>query len=46
MFALTLVRLIDVFPVHVDVGEAAWSAGCSWRAASRPAGSPLLLTVT
>jgi hypothetical protein len=46
MFVLTLTRLIDVFPVHEGVGEAAGGAGRSRRAASRPAGSSLFLAVS
>jgi hypothetical protein len=46
MFVLTLARLIDVFPVHVGVGEAAGGAGRSRRAASLPAGSLLFLAVS
>jgi hypothetical protein len=46
MSVLTLTRLTDVFPLHVGVGEAAWSAGRSRRAASLPAGGPVFLAVT
>ncbi len=37
---LTLTRLIEVFPVHASVDEAAGSAGRSWPAAAPVAGSP------
>jgi anti-sigma B factor antagonist len=40
---LTLTRLIEVFPVHASVDEA---AGRSQRPAAPVAGSPVLLAVT
>ena len=43
---LALTRLIDVFPVHAGVGEAADSAGRPRRAAGLPPGSPIFLAVT
>jgi anti-sigma B factor antagonist len=43
---LALTRLIDVFPVHAGVGEAAGSAGRPRRAAALPPGSPIFLAVT
>lgn len=43
---LTPTRLIDVFPVHASLGEAAGSAGRSLRAAGPPAGSPIFFAVT
>ncbi|HEX9541883.1 MAG TPA: STAS domain-containing protein [Streptosporangiaceae bacterium] len=43
---LTLTRLIEVFPVHASVDEAAGRAGRSQRSAAPVAGSPVLLAVT
>jgi anti-sigma B factor antagonist len=43
---LTLTRLIEVFPVHASVDEAAGRAGRSQRPAVPVAGSPLFLAVT
>lgn len=43
---LTLTRLIDVFPVHASVDEAAGSAGRSRPAAAPVAGSPVFLAAT
>jgi anti-sigma B factor antagonist len=42
LLVLTLTRLIEVFPVHASVDEAADSAGCSQRPAAPVAGSPVL----
>jgi anti-sigma B factor antagonist len=42
---LTLTRLIEVFPVHPSVDEAAGRAGRSQRSAA-PVGSPVILAVT
>ena len=38
--ALTLTRLIDVFPVYASVDEAARTAGLTWQAAAPVDGSP------
>jgi anti-sigma B factor antagonist len=43
---LTLTRLIDVFPVHASVEEAASSAGRLRRAAAPVAGRPVRVAVT
>ena len=43
---LTLTRLIEVFPVHASVGEAAGSAGRSWPAAAPVAGNPVRVAMT
>jgi anti-sigma B factor antagonist len=43
---LTLTRLIEVFPFHASVDEAAGRAGRSQRPAVPVAGSPLFLAVT
>ncbi|HEY4854866.1 MAG TPA: STAS domain-containing protein [Streptosporangiaceae bacterium] len=43
---LTLTRLIEVFPVHPSVDEAAGRAGRSQRSAAPVAGSPVILAVT
>ena len=43
---LTLTRLIDVFPVHPSVEEAASSAGRLPRAAAPVAGRPVRVAVT
>ena len=43
---LTLTRLIDVFPVHASVEEAASSAGRLPRAAAPVAGRPVRVAVT
>ena len=43
---LTLTRLIEVFPVHASVGEAADSAGRSWPAAAPVAGNPVRVAMT
>ena len=43
---LALTRLIDVFPVHASVDEAAGSAGRSGPAAAPVAGSPVRVAVT
>jgi anti-anti-sigma factor len=43
---LTLTRLIDVFPVHTSVDDAARSAGRSRRAAAPAAGRPARVAVT
>jgi anti-anti-sigma regulatory factor len=43
---LTITRLIEVFPVHASVDEAAGSAGCSQRPAVPVAASPVLLAAT
>ena len=43
---LTLTRLIEVFPVHASVAEAAGRAVRSQRSAAPVAGSPVLLAVT
>jgi anti-sigma B factor antagonist len=43
---LTLTRLIDVFPVHASVEEAASSAGRLRPAAAPVAGRPVRLAVT
>ena len=45
MPASTHAWLTDVFPVHGGVGEAAGSAGRSWRTAPPQTGSPLFLAV-
>jgi anti-sigma B factor antagonist len=42
---LTLTRLIEVFPVHASVDEAAGSAGRSLPAAAPVAGSPVRVAV-
>ena len=42
---LTLTRLIEVFPVHASVDEAAGCAGRSWPAAATVAGSPVRVAV-
>ena len=43
---LALTRLIEVFPVHASVDEAAGRVGCSWPAAAPVAGSPVRVAVT
>jgi anti-sigma B factor antagonist len=43
---LTLTRLIDVFPVHASVDEAASNAGLRRPAATPAAGHPVPLAVT
>lgn len=43
---LTLTRLIEVFPVHASVDEAAGTAGCTQRSAAPVAASPVLLPLT
>jgi anti-sigma B factor antagonist len=43
---LTLTRLIDVFPVHSSVDEAASSAGPRRQAAAPVAGRPIRVAVT
>ncbi len=43
---LTLTRLIEVFPVHTSVHDAAGGAGRSQRPALPAAGSPVLLAAT
>jgi anti-sigma B factor antagonist len=43
---LTLTRLIDVFPVHASVGEAARAAGLSRSAAAPVDGRPAPVAVT
>jgi anti-sigma B factor antagonist len=43
---LTFTRLIEVFPVHASVDEAAGSAGRSWPAAAPVAGSPVRVAMT
>jgi anti-sigma B factor antagonist len=43
---LTLTRLIEVFPVHASVDEAADRAGRSQRSAAPVDGSPVILAVT
>jgi len=43
---LTLIRLIDVFPVHASVAEAVSSAGLRWQTAAPVAGRPIPIAVT
>jgi anti-sigma B factor antagonist len=43
---LTLIRLIDAFPVHASVAEAVSSAGLRWPAATPGAGRPIPIAVT
>jgi anti-sigma B factor antagonist len=43
---LTLARLIEVFPVHASVDEAAGRAGRTQRSAAPAAASPVLLALT
>jgi anti-sigma B factor antagonist len=43
---LTLTRLIEVFPVHASVDEAAGTAGRTQRSAAPAAASPVLLALT
>jgi anti-sigma B factor antagonist len=43
---LTLTRLIEAFPVHASVDEAAGSAGRCWPAAAPVAGNPVRVAMT
>ena len=43
---LTLTRLIEAFPVHASVDEAAGGAGRSWPAAAPVAGNPVRVAMT